>query len=238
MRQLFIVTSSLIDTLHSGTYYRSYCVQKDSGSLNIPTKMTSSSETNHSSSSDESLDNLHKAPGVRCVYTLYTSSCDDSGGSPAETFEYTVNDPENDVANNCGEDTLPTETNSSDSKADADTEKQATSPHVCHQKELLEQIKMQMQGQIDELKDTLLKEIREIKDTQREIQRDLVRLKGSGIDGDDSIQALQYEPYHRRAQYTVRPLSTTGTQTALSVETQTPDSWEVEPDADIEITSL
>ncbi|XP_067687215.1 uncharacterized protein [Haliotis asinina] len=202
--------------------------------------MTSSSETNHSSSSgEESLDNLQKGPGVQCAYTLYTSSCEDSGGSRDETFEYTVNDPENDASNNCGEETMHTETNILDSKSDADTERQATPSHVCHQEDLLEQIKIQMEGKLDELKDTLLKEISEIKNTQKEIQQDLVRLKGSCNDGDGSITALHYEPYERRAQYTVRPLSTTGTETTLSdVETQTPESWDVEPDADIEITSL
>ncbi|XP_071104243.1 uncharacterized protein [Haliotis cracherodii] len=202
--------------------------------------MTSSSETNRSSYSDDGLDNLYKGPGMRCSYTIYPSTCEDSSESPGETFEYTINEAENEETDICGGDTSPIEINRSEPKTDEDIGEQATLPPDGNQKYLLEQIRIQMQTHIDGLKDTMLKEIREIRDTQREIQRDLVRLKATGHDGDGSVTALHYEPYRRRAQYAVRPLSTAGTQTNLSVETQTSnsESWVVKPDPDILITCL
>ncbi|XP_046561099.1 uncharacterized protein LOC124270105 isoform X2 [Haliotis rubra] len=73
-------------------------------------------------------------------------------------------------------------------------------PSSYDQKDLMS-ILMNIQTQ----QDTLLKEVREIKDTQKEIQRDLVRLKGSSSDGDLSVSGLNYE---RRARYSIRPIST------------------------------
>ncbi|XP_046364099.2 uncharacterized protein LOC124140522 isoform X3 [Haliotis rufescens] len=197
--------------------------------------MTSSSEGNLSSYSDDALDNLHRGPGMRCAYSRrYSSTCEESSDSRTESFDNRIYEAENAVDDECVE-----VTNRSDPKADEDIIcERPMLPQDGNQKYLLEQIKIQMQTQFDGLKDTLLKELGEIKDTQRTLQQDLMRLKGSGGDGD--VMALNYEPFQRRAQYAVRPLSTAGTQTNFSVETQTPnsESWVVKPDADIVITSL
>ncbi|XP_067687214.1 uncharacterized protein [Haliotis asinina] len=156
--------------------------------------MTSSSDANRSSLSDGTLDNLHK--GMVCAYKNNREKSSDCN-------EGALNNPNSKSINTeCDDDfdespTIRRRRKVPDEETLAEPQPRASS---YDQKDLMS-ILMNIQTQ----QDSMLKELRDIKDTQREIQRDLVRLKGSSSDTDLSVTGLNYE---RRARYSVRPIST------------------------------
>ncbi|XP_046364101.1 uncharacterized protein LOC124140524 [Haliotis rufescens] len=176
--------------------------------------MTSSSDANRSSVSDGTLDNLYK--GMSCAYHKQS---DASSDSHAETSDNANNEALNAVSGDYSNEssTIRRRRRRTDQIPDEVTvDEHQPLPSSNYQKDLSIDIMMNIQKQ----QDTLLKEIREIKDTQKEIQRDLVRLKGGSSHGDNSVTGLNYE---RRARYSIRPLSTICTQTFTEIQ-ETPFS--------------
>ncbi|XP_046561091.1 uncharacterized protein LOC124270105 isoform X1 [Haliotis rubra] len=163
--------------------------------VRINMEMTSSSDATRSSLSDGTLDNLHK--GMVCAYN---KKRDDSSDSNDETLDNPNNKPIQAGSDDYFEEsaTITRRRKRLVPEELVRAEPQQL-PSSYDQKDLMS-ILMNIQTQ----QDTLLKEIREIKDTQREIQRDLVRLKGSSSDGDLSVSGLNYD---RRARYSIRPMS-------------------------------
>ncbi|XP_067687218.1 uncharacterized protein [Haliotis asinina] len=158
--------------------------------------MTSSSDANRSSLSDGTLDNLHK--GMVCAYKNNRENSSDSNDGP-------LNNP-NSKSINTGCHDYFNESSTILRRRKPKVPEAVTLagpqqlPSTYDQKDL-----MSILVNIQIHQETLLKEVREIKDTQKEIQRDLVRLKGSSSDGDLSVTGLAYD---RRARYSIRPMST------------------------------
>ncbi|XP_046364100.2 uncharacterized protein LOC124140523 [Haliotis rufescens] len=178
--------------------------------------MTSSSDANRSSVSDGTLDNLHI--GMSCAYHKQNDASSDSHAEASDNAESS---------------TVYVRISRTDQVPDEVPEDEHQPlPSSNYQKELSIDIMMNIQKQ----QDTILKEIREIKDTQKEIQRDLVRLKGRSSYGDSSVTGLNYE---RRARYSIRPLSTVCTQTTTEIqEAPFSGSSSEETNEDVFITKL
>ncbi|XP_071104241.1 uncharacterized protein [Haliotis cracherodii] len=183
-------------------------------------KMTSSSDANRSSVSDGTLDNLHK--GMSCAYHKQSDASSDSHAETSVSGDYS---DESSTLRRCRRrtDQIPDEVT---------VDEHQPLPSSNYQKDLPIDIMMNIQKQ----QDTLLKEMREIKDTQKEIQRDLARLKGGSGHGDNSVTGLNYE---RRARYSIRPLSTIYTQMSTEIQ-ETPFSGSSSEDTkeDVFITKL
>ncbi|XP_071104242.1 uncharacterized protein [Haliotis cracherodii] len=176
--------------------------------------MTSSSDANRSSVSDGTLDNLHI--GMSCAYHKQSDASSDSHAEAYDNAESTT-------VRISRTDQVPDE---------VPEDEHQPLPSSNYQKDLSIDIMMNIQKQ----QDTILKEIREIKDTQKEIQRDLVRLKGRSCYGDTNVTGLNYE---RRARYSVRPPSTVCTQTTTEIqETPFSGSLSEESNGDVFITKL